>query len=276
MQPRLFFLSCTAGKLLITQFVPVEAPRLNLIVVPPFGEEMNKSRNMLATFARDAASHQIKVSLIDLFGTGDSEGDFSTASWIIWQQNIVTLYRELQREEPAVPVALLGLRTGGLLALDCCFKQKISGPLALMLWQPVLNGQQFINQFLRLRLAAGMLSQQPQSTIGDLEQQMLSAEIIEIAGYALSQLLSEQICALNYLQLEQLPAQLKLGWLEVGLPPTQDLLPISQKVIARWQQHNDISAAFVPGDSFWQTQQITRVSQLVNHSIDYLLACLDE
>jgi exosortase A-associated hydrolase 2 len=278
MQPQLFFLATDTGKLLITQFLSAEyhQARLNVIAVPPFCEEMNKSRKMLATFARYAAKNNIRVSLIDLFGTGDSEGNLCDATWSIWQKNIVALYQYLQQKHPEIPIAILGLRTGGLLALDCCVRKEISAPLMLMLWQPVLNGQQYINQFMRLRLAAEMFSKQPKCTINELLDQLHNTGVIEIAGYDLSQTLSEQISTLNYLELAQLPPGLKLGWLEIGLPPKQELLPISQKVISKWQQHNVIWGQFVIGDSFWQTQEITIAKDLVDPSVGYLLESLSQ
>jgi len=279
-KPQLFFLNTDAGKLLITQFIPdiEHSIRLNVIVVPPFAEEANKSRKMLADFGRQAATYNIRVSLIDLFGTGDSEGDFCAASWAIWQQNIKDLYQELKRQDPDVDIQFVGLRTGALLALDYCMQQSqaVNTPQSLMLWQPVLNGQQFITQFMRLRLAADMMNTQAKLTMADLQQELAENGSIEIAGYNLNHSLSEAIAQLNLMHLTQLPVDLKLAWVEIGLPPTQKIKPISQKTIAQWQLHNNVSSCFINGDSFWQTQEITQVEELTNFSINYLLGSLND
>src|SRR5690242_13967142 len=53
-----------------------EAPRhLSFVYVPPFAEEMNLARRMAALQARALAAVGIGVLLLDLFGTGDSDGD---------------------------------------------------------------------------------------------------------------------------------------------------------------------------------------------------------
>src|SRR3546814_1526626 len=63
--------------------------------------EMNRSRRMAALQARALAALGIDVLLLDLFGTGDSAGDFRDARWEIW------------REDAMAAVAWLGARCGG-------------------------------------------------------------------------------------------------------------------------------------------------------------------
>jgi alpha/beta superfamily hydrolase len=57
--------------------------------VHPFVEEMNKSRRMAALQSRSLAARGYSVLQIDLFGCGDSSGDFADASWEIWVQDVV-------------------------------------------------------------------------------------------------------------------------------------------------------------------------------------------
>ena len=61
-----------------------------IIHIPAFAEEMNKSRRMLAMQAQAFAGQGYAVLVLDLFGTGDSSGDFGEATWDIWLQNIDT------------------------------------------------------------------------------------------------------------------------------------------------------------------------------------------
>ncbi len=58
----------------------------------------------------------------------------------------------------SAPVSLWGLRLGALLALD--FAREISKKKLdrFILWQPVISGDSFLTQFLRLRLANEMLT----------------------------------------------------------------------------------------------------------------------
>ena len=50
---------------------------------------MNKSRRMAALQARAFAEMGFGVLQIDLFGCGDSSGDFSDARWDIWKQDLI-------------------------------------------------------------------------------------------------------------------------------------------------------------------------------------------
>jgi alpha-beta hydrolase superfamily lysophospholipase len=50
---------------------------------------------------------------------------------------------------------LWGLRLGALLALDAA-PLCDPAPAGFVLWQPVVSGEQFLTQFLRLRVASAM------------------------------------------------------------------------------------------------------------------------
>ncbi len=127
-----------------------------IIYIHPFGEEMNKSRRMAAMQARTFAAMGFGVLQIDLFGCGDSSGEFSDARWDIWKQD-VSFARNWLENRISAPVSLWGLRLGALLALDFARSQAETID-RIILWQPVINGESFLNQFLRLRMANEMLA----------------------------------------------------------------------------------------------------------------------
>ena len=70
------YVSGLAGKIFVLEFVPSGTSRGSIIIVPPFAEEMNRSRKMLSAQARRLMQIGYRVWLPDLFGTGDSQGDF--------------------------------------------------------------------------------------------------------------------------------------------------------------------------------------------------------
>lgn len=87
------------------------------IYVHPFGDEMNKSRRMVALQAKAFAAMGFGVLQIDLFGCGDSAGEFGNAHWDIWKQDL-GIARSWLENRITAPVSLWGLRLGILLALE--------------------------------------------------------------------------------------------------------------------------------------------------------------
>ena len=59
----------------------------SILFLPPFAEEMNKSRAIVASQARELAAAGNRVMLLDLTGCGDAGGDFLDASWQVWLQD---------------------------------------------------------------------------------------------------------------------------------------------------------------------------------------------
>lgn len=76
-----------------------------LIYVHPFGDEMNKSRRMAAIQARAFSAMGLGVLQIDLFGCGDSSGEFGDARWNIWSQDLVLAKNWLENRVTA-PISL--------------------------------------------------------------------------------------------------------------------------------------------------------------------------
>jgi hypothetical protein len=71
------FIDGSGGRLFTLYFAPDAAvsARGGLLFIPPFAEELNRSRHMVVKTARALAAAGWGVLLLDLFGTGDSEGD---------------------------------------------------------------------------------------------------------------------------------------------------------------------------------------------------------
>ena len=103
------------------------------------------------------------------------------------------------------PLCLWGLRSGALLASEVA--RELAGEISLLLWQPVLSGQQHLQQFLRLSLAADMLEGRAgeRGSSETLLAQLESGRAIEVAGYTLAPDLARGLAASGLVQPE--PAQ---------------------------------------------------------------------
>lgn len=78
-------------------------------------------------------------------------------------------------------VAVLGPRLSALLAAELAQR---SAAERLVLWQPVVNGEAFMTQVLRLRLAGDLAQGDGERTsTKDVRARLGAGEVLELAGY---------------------------------------------------------------------------------------------
>jgi exosortase A-associated hydrolase 2 len=262
---RPFFLTGTAGKI-YSIYHPARiavTQRRDLLIVPPFAEEMNRSRRMLALQARALSAAGVGVLIIDLYGTGDSHGDFKEARWEIWRQDVLAALNWL-RHDGAAQISLMGLRLGAMLALDCLREQ--GGPFEkIILWQPVISGESLITQFLRVRFAASMLdSAKEKESTQDLRVTLAKGESVEVAGYDLSPELAADI---DRLRLESLvsPNLPPVDWLELVSTEGRQHSPATQRMVENLRrQGTRVFSSTVVGEAFWSLPEITVAPELLH------------
>jgi exosortase A-associated hydrolase 2 len=232
-----------------------------IVYAHPFCEEMNKSRRMAALQSRRLAAAGYAVLQIDLFGCGDSSGNFVEARWEIWKRDLQIAINWL-KSRVSEPLGLWGLRLGATLAADVARDASL-GVEQLLLWQPSLNGEQFLTQFLRLRLAAEMLADgAAQSGVRGLRDTLASGIPLEIAGYDLHPRLAAEIDALRLVDL--VPAVERVHCLEVSATTEPKLSFASQRAMDAWRAKGlDVRATAVRGESFWSTTDITECEALL-------------
>jgi exosortase A-associated hydrolase 2 len=264
-----FFQRCGAGEILFVYF-PAQTSRTtrrDVLFVPPFAEEMNKARRMAALQARALAKAGIGTLLVDLYGTGDSQGDFRDARWEIWRDNLSTAVAWL-RQNGSQAISVLALRMGALLALDWARDATVSLE-RVALWQPVLTGDTLIRQFLGLRvIASRMQSGKNIESAAALRQVSAAGESIEVTGYELA---PELVASLEKLDLSKLATAgtPPIHWFELVRSAGSPLLPPSQRVVEQWRlQGIAVTASTVVGQSFWEGQNITAVPPLIDATVD--------
>lgn len=234
----------------------------DFIFLPPFAEELNRSRHMIARQARNFAAKGKGVFLLDPFGTGDSAGRFEEATWDLWLHNIRSVVEWLDgRGRPAPDV--WAMRSGALLAASAVTEQ-ILDPAKILLWAPVSNGETFLGQFLRIRLAAQLeQGNDTRETTKDLRQRLERGEIIEVGGYGLNGKLANSL-ARQRLGNFRPQAHTVLHWLELGLGDGQELSPAATRHIEGWQQAGATAEAVaVPGPAFWTLQETEWADELL-------------
>lgn len=259
-----FFLDSDLGKRFCVYHNMVEEAKAHraILLVPPFAEELNKSRHMLNALAQELAARGFAVLLIDLQGCGDSEGEFRDSSWENWLGDLAVAYRYL-RQRTLLPVSILAVRLGALLALD--FLKHGNYPIdQLILWQPVVNGRQFLNQFLRLRLASDMLEGKNKLANGTqaIRNALLAGEVIEIAGYELPPKLALAIEAQKIS--DYLPLEYPIDWLELQTDAYAEIAPTKKQIIDSWcRQKVTVNIRQITGEEFWASQELAKNPKLL-------------
>lgn len=262
-----FFLDAAPGKrfCLYHPSAPQIPCRGAFVYVHPFAEEMNKSRRMAALQSRALAARGYAVLQIDLYGCGDSSGDFAEARWDIWKQDVAAAHAWLCRES-GVTAGLWGLRLGALLALDVA--ATTAGIARLLLWQPVLRGETFLTQFLRLRLAADMLAGQAPQEQGTsaLRERLRAGAAVEVAGYMLAPALAEAIDAADAASLA--PPQ-RADWIELSQQSGHEPPPAATRLQQAWRsQGTALQARVVSAPAFWLSQEIMESPALLAATCD--------
>lgn len=258
-----FFLDAFQGKRFCLYHPPKPFSRGDAILyIHPFAEEMNKSRRMAALQSRAFAAAGLGVLQVDLYGCGDSEGDFADADWEIWKQDIACA-RQWLIQQGFTSIHIWGLRLGALLALD--YATIATQDFAqFILWQPVLNGQSFLTQFLRLQLGNELIAANGSvtSNVRQLRERLYNGHPLEIAGYTLSPALAASIDALQINQLAV--ANRTVHWFEIALQPGREQSLAGRAVFEDWQRAGvNIKVNLVAGPPFWATQEISECPELI-------------
>ncbi|AHK78749.1 exosortase [Ectothiorhodospira haloalkaliphila] len=234
------------------------AVRGTVLYVHPLMEEHNKSRRMAALQARQLAAQGWVVLQPDLYGCGDSDGDFEEARWAVWLEDLHAGLQALPHDAHQ-PLILWGLRAGCLLISDLLSSHPCT-PALTILWQPVTQGDIHLNQILRLRLASGMMSGTQGETTKGLRERLKNGETLEVAGYALH---PEWVAGLSAATLQPPPSG-EVAWFEVSGTADAPLSPAAQRQIQAWTASGmAVHAEVLMGEPFWTTQEIREVPELI-------------
>ncbi|WP_321389589.1 hydrolase 2, exosortase A system-associated [Emcibacter sp.] len=255
MQP--FFLKSVKGHLFGNYFPPSSgvADLGDLVFCPPFAEELNRSRHMISRQARELARQGYGVLLLDLYGTGDSEGTYGDADWRTWLADLQVALDWIKSKDRKF-AGYWAMRTGALLAAD--FIEKTGTPCPLVLfWQPVTNGRNFVGQFLRIKLAGDFTGGNNQQAITskDLTDALDRGETLEIAGYDLTPDIARSLGALALAKIT-LPKETQVKWIEISLKEDAEIGPGSKKVLDKWSSDGvNCTSAAVKDVQFWTLQE---------------------
>ncbi len=268
-----FFLPAQGGQryCLLHLPAPGQPARGGIVYIHPFAEELNKSRHVAALQARAFAAAGYSVLQLDLYGCGDSSGDFGEARWAIWRNDLHLACAWLAQRVDG-PLTLWGLRLGALLALELAAHAPVPCE-RLLLWQPELDGRRAIDRFLRLRIAGRMLAGDAEAP-GHARAELASGRAIEVAGYLLAPELAQAIDTMAAATLR--PAS-PVYWLEYVAGDTSMLPAPAVRLAAQWRGEGvTLQIAGFGDGAFWHSAELLECPQLLDATASVCHDWLDD
>ena len=258
---RPFYLDGSKGKLFCNLFEPAGDIESAVLVLSPFAEEMNKSRRMLSQQSSLLAQNGIATLLFDYYGTGDSEGDFSNATWEVWENDTQAAFDWLLNTGYKT-INLLAMRMGALLInpLVASSDENIG---KIVFWQPLLNGELLLNQFYRLKVASDLISSgSASSVVKNIKAELSSGHPVEIAGYTIN---PELVTGLENAQLEpsNFQSHHDIVWCEIVASADRQTPSVSRRNIEKLQKQGiNVQSHLITGPQFWNTVELVDVPEL--------------
>jgi exosortase A-associated hydrolase 2 len=229
---------------------------------------MNKCRRMFADAGRALASRGRLVVMPDLSGTGDSGGEFRDASWQVWVDDLERVFVDLS-DKGLAPTEIVAARLGCALAVDWAREASRTIERAVF-WQPVLDGQRYLKQFLRLRLAAAMAGGLAKETVDSLMQQLDRGGVVEVAGYEISSTLARELIGVRITG--SIPPRFRqVAWIDVSTAVEGAVGPMTESTARAWREAGlRVSIESCQGEPFWAATETVMVPALIDRTIDLL------
>lgn len=270
--PKPFFLPTPEGRLFAVYHEPVTTVRGNVLVVPAHNEEMNRCRSMVTIQAQEMARHGVGTLVVDLLGTGESDGQYNDARWELWLDN-VRQARAWLDNKPGGCLALLGVRLGVPLAFESVAGETHAP--AVVAWQPVIDGKLYLTQFMRMRIAGNMdRTDIPKETSNTLRASLSEGKSIEIAGYEIH---PEMATALDKMRLASLSPSngVPVAWFEKGNGEELEISPASRQLLDAWKQAGtQVTVESFDGPAFWALHDRFTAPELIQKTSSWVQALL--
>lgn len=182
-------------------YMPDSAVVGSIVLCNPIFEERKSANRALVETARYLRNNGFAVLRFDYRGCGDSAGkfnNFSPEDWVADINNAADFLRQYVSNSKGM-VCLLGLRLGSALALNAAINDtKID---SLVLWEPVVSGQNYIEQELRKKLVKQMVTfGQSKETRSAILKNLKQGREIDFDGYPVSPTLYRELCDIDMIR----------------------------------------------------------------------------
>jgi pimeloyl-ACP methyl ester carboxylesterase len=114
---------------------------IGVVFCYPYGQEYIRCHKLYVNMANKLASRGFHALRFDYYGTGDSEGDFSSVTMEECLDDLKLVIRQFKESCALSRVVLFGVRVGGTIAILHSQNANVD---ALVLWNPVLDGCSYL------------------------------------------------------------------------------------------------------------------------------------
>lgn len=199
----LFYFGSSGKALFGAYHPPIGAVRKNegVVLCPPIGVEGLRAQRALRQIATMLAKSGLHVLRFDYFGTGDSAGACEEGSVQQWQSDIETAMEELKDTAGISRLHLVGLRLGG--ALAAILAERVDGIENLVLWDPIVSGQDYLDEMIEADIAYEPYRQHATR----VDAALLQGQTLGIMGYAVTEMQRQQLRSIDLNQLGPLKSK---------------------------------------------------------------------
>jgi uncharacterized protein len=170
---------------------PANSRSCGVVLCYPMGQEYIRSHRTYRQLATRLSTLGFPVLRFDLSACGDSPGDCEDGRIEHWLADLSIAIGEIRKRCGSIKICLAGLRLGGTLSMLAGARR---GDIdSLVLWDPVADGRAYVQELVAAQPPATPRSDQ-------------TPQPVEILGFPLSDLLREDLYAIDLFSIQKSPA----------------------------------------------------------------------
>ena len=202
MEEHFYFKNISGKELFGIIHSPEKPSTKGVLICHPLFEEKLHVHRVLVDFSRLLSSSGFSVMRFDYYGDGDSQGEFEEATVQTRLADIGAALEFFRKKSPLEKIVLLGVRFGATLA--SVFAEKGNSIDALVLWSPVITGDDYLQHLLRINLTHQVVVYKKiLYTREELVRGLEEGKKINVEGYEITRELYQQVSRLNLLSADK-------------------------------------------------------------------------